>query len=229
MSSTYNGGKAAIDQGVFDAFKREDYLTEDGARDMTKLRERIFQVVSRDKVLDKKERHDKAVTRGALIAQTFPNLAGPEAWSDQPDAALAEAVYKAIDMKFVWGEVKVSARSPLQRMIGMNMGNGYILCRTKVGKDEIPAVYITDNIACIQEDFVRPDNESAARRFEAVTENREMLVVRQPHNAPRYVREYSRTMRAAVAAGVDRLQLTMDSVVSDDQGDDDHDGEEGEE
>lgn len=226
MSSTYNGGKAAVDQAVFDAFKHEGYITDDGTRDMTKLRERIFQVIARDKVLDKKERHDKATTRGDLVAQAFPNLAGPESWSDQPDPALAEAAYKAIDMKFVWGEAKVNARSPLQRMVGMNMGNGYILCRTKVGKDEVPAVYITDNVACIQEDFVRPDNDSAARKFEAVTENREMLVIRQPHNAPRYVKEYSRTMRGAVAAGVDRLQLTMESVLNDDV---DADGEEGEE
>ena len=227
MSSTYNGGKAAIDQGVFDAFKREDYVAEDGIRDMEKVRNRIFDAISRNKVLDKKERHDKAITRGNLVAEVFPNLPGPDAWADQPDPALAEAVYKAIDTKFVWGEAKVGAGSPMQRMVGRNMGNGYILCRTKITKDAIPATYITDNLACIQEDFVRPDNEAAARKFKAVTDNRELLVQRQPQNAERYVREYSRTMRGAVAAGIDRLQLTMESVLTDTSTDDD--GEEGEE
>jgi len=223
MSSTYNGGKAAIDKGIFDAFQREGYLTGDGARDMTKIRERIFAIVSANKVFDRHERQDKAVTRGELIAQVFPGLPGPDAWSEQTDPLLAEAVHGALDQKFVWGETKTDATSPLQRMVGMNMGNGYVLCRTKIGKDAIPAVYITDDLRCIQIDFVRPDNESTVRKLEMVTRNREMLVIRQPQNAARYVREYGTTMRGAVTAGVNRLQLTMASVLNDDDTvDDDH-------
>jgi hypothetical protein len=222
MSTTYNGGKAAIDKGVFDAFQREDYLTQKGDRDMVKVRERIFSIVSANKVFDRAERQDKAVTRGELVARVFPHLPGPEAWGEQPEPLLAEAVYNALDGKFVWGETKTNADSTLQRMVGMNMGNGYVLCRTKIGKDAIPAVYITDDLRCIQLDFVRPDNESTVRKLETVTKNREMLVIRQPQNAARYVREYGSTMRGAVTAGINRLQLTAESVVNSDADGDDH-------
>ena len=122
----------------------------------------------------------------------------------------------------MWGETKTNADSTLQRMVGMNMGNGYVLCRTKIGKDAIPAVYITDDLRCIQLDFVRPDNESTVRKLETVTKNREMLVIRQPQNAARYVREYGSTMRGAVTAGINRLQLTAESVVNSDADGDDH-------
>ena len=123
----------------------------------------------------------------------FPGLAGPIV-DVTPDPVLAAAVYKEVD-KLVWGETRTAAIGPVQRLVGVNMGNGYVLCRTKVGRDEVDAVYVTDDIACIRLDFTRPENESIDRKLATATRNREMLVLRQPHNAAKYAREYDRTLR----------------------------------
>ena len=94
----------------------------------------------------------------------------------------------------MWGETKSSADSPVQRLVGVNMGNGYVMCRTKIGK--VDAVYITDNIDCIREDFTRPEADAITRKLKMATKNREMLVLRQPDNAMKYANEYNRALRA---------------------------------
>jgi hypothetical protein len=110
----------------------------------------------------------------------------------------------------VWGEAKPGADSPLQRLVGVNMGNGYVMCRTKIG--DVDAVYITDDIECVRIDFTRPENAAIDRRLAMATRNREMLVLRQPENAAKYASEYKRTLHGALATASAQMQLAVDSV-----------------
>jgi hypothetical protein len=211
----YNGSapsKTAIDAGIHVAFEQEGYVTDDGSNDKAKLRERILDtILASGKVLARSERAEKATTRGTLVATVFPGLPGPESVDEQPDPILAAAVYGAVD-KLVWGETRTAAGAPVQRLVGVNMGNGYVLCRTKVGREEIEAVYVTDDIVCIQLDFTKPENESIDRKLANATRNREMLVLRQPHNAAKYARDYDRTLRGALSTANSQLSLAVQSV-----------------
>lgn len=207
---------SALDQAFYEAFAREGYVDESGARDMIRVRERIFEAVRNAKVLGKREREEKAITRPDLVEAVFPTLPGPDAWdelTDETDRALAEAVYKKINAD-IWAETRPAADARVQRLVGVNMGNGYVLCRTKVGKGRIDAAYITDVKECIQLDFTRPDNQALDRRIAASTRNREMLLLRQPHNAKAYASEYDKTLKNALSTAHNTLQLTMESLTA---------------
>jgi hypothetical protein len=211
--------KAAIDLAVHAIAEQDGYVLEDRI-DMAMLRNRMFETIAPAKVLLKRERAGKAVQRPQLLAALFPSLPTPDLFDDQADPPLTEKVYGWLDTK-VWGEAKPGADSPLQRLVGVNMGNGYVMCRTKIGR--VDAVYITDNIDCIREDFTRPENASIDRKLAMATRNREMLVLRQPENATKYANEYNRTLRGSLAAAAATLQLAVDSVTgnhAEDEGDD---------
>jgi hypothetical protein len=224
MGAALNGQQSAIDKAVYEAFVREGYVKQNGDRDVTRMCARIFEIVAQDKVLGKRERETKATRRGDLVAQVFPSVPGPDTIDelDERDRPLAEAVYRKIAAD-TWAETRSAADSRVQRMVGVNMGNGYVLCRTKVGKDRIDAVYITDVLECIRLDFTRPDNASLDRRIHTSTRNREMLILRQPHNAKAYATEYDKTLRNALTEAQNQLALTMVSVSSND--DEDEEGE----
>jgi hypothetical protein len=229
VAAVTSGQQSAIDQAVYEAFAREGYVKQNGDRDVTKMCARIFEIVAAEKILGKREREEKATKRGDLVAQVFPQLAGPDKFDELEESArpLAEAVYKRIAAD-VWAETRSAAEGRVQRMVGVNMGNGYVLCRTKVGKDRVDAVYITDVLECIRLDFTRPDNASLDRRVQTSTRNREMLVLRQPHNAKAYASEYDKTLRNALTEAHNQMALTVEAVsVNGDHGDEDEEGDEG--
>lgn len=203
--------QAAFEQGVHAAYAAEDYLQEDGSQDKGQVREHLFEVLRQAKVLSKKERSTKAISRGELVKRVFPHLPGPDDFEGAEDPQLALSVWKEIDRR-LWTEAKPSADSMLQRLVAVNMGNGYVMCRTKVGADRVDAAYITDDRACIDEDFVKPDNDSLERKLRAVTRNREMLVLRQPDNAQHWVRGYDRHVKMITDAGRQQLAITAEAA-----------------
>lgn len=210
--SAVNG--STIDQAVHEAYVAEGYINEDGSRDAAKMRERILELVVQHKALDKRDRADVALLRGDLIAGVFPSMIGPDRFADEPNPdhrSLLEAVYNKV-AGYVWAAVTPHAAGPIQRMVGLNMGNGYVLCRTKVGKDRIDAVYVTDDLECIRLDFTRPDNQALERKIEGSTRNREMLILRQPQHAKAYASEYDKTLKNALTTAHNQLALTMEAV-----------------
>jgi hypothetical protein len=216
MAISQNGSpeKLAVEAGVHAAHAAHDYVKQDGAIDQGKVRERIFEVLRASKVLDKKERAAKAITHGAMVEHVFPNLPGPDSFSEQPDPQLAQAIWEKIDAN-LWSMMATSASSALQGLVGLQMGNGYILCRTSVGKDKTKAVYITDHLGCIEEDFILPDNQSLGRKIRLVERNREMLVYRQPQNAKRFQREFGSALKQLTAASTGQLALAVEAVSAD--------------
>ena len=85
-------------------------------------------------------------------------------------------------------------------------------------------MYITDDIGCIRLDFTKPENESIDRKLATATRNREMLVLRQPHNAEKYAKEYGRALNNALTASTGQLALTV-SAATDNGAHDDEEGD----
>lgn len=220
--------KSVLDARIHEAFADADYLKEDGSRDSVKMRARMMEILKGTKVLNKRERPEKAITKGNLVAAVFSNLPGPESWQDiedEDERAVAEAVYAKI-VTAVWGETLPDAAKPLQQLVESAMGNGYVLCRTTVGNDKSPAVYITDNLACIRLDYTFPEKTKFEKLVLKHEANREMLIRRQPDNARAYFNDFRSASNSAVTEGVNRLKLVMDTAVNEDQAEVDEDGEE---
>lgn len=212
--------KAAVDQ----AFDTEGYLRNGGTRDLDKMRQQALGVLSAAKVLRKTERPTKAVTKGSLVRQVFSHLPDPEKFASQKDPDLAEAVWDEIQ-RILWGEAKPDATGKLQVLIGAHMGNGYVLCRTKIGDDRTDAAYITDDRACIELDFVIPEQEALERKIRSVAGNRAMLIYRQPQNAKRWKQTFDHHLKAVTASSSAQLALALEGVTTSSDITDDEDGQ----
>lgn len=213
--------KAAIDNAVLAAYATEGYLTEDG-KDTERVRAQMLEVLRDRKVLSFSEREDKAVTKGAMTEKVFPSLPGPADFGEQDDPQLAKAVWDKIAAA-LWTEARPSASGALQRLVGVSMGNGYVLCHTKIGNDQTPASYITDDRTCIERDFIDPDNKALKRKADSIVANRELLILRQPKNAKRWARNFDLAVKSLAAASHDQLALTVAAATSSPEDDEDAD------
>lgn len=213
--STVNGNpqKVAIDRGVREAYEAEGFVTETGARDTVRVREHLFEALRPHKVLKWAEREAKAITRGAVVAQVFPSLPGPDQFSEAEDPQLARAIWVKVNSD-LWSQLQAGAKGPVQQLVGLSMGNGYVLCRTKIGADGTDAVYVTDDRICIERDYLMPDNVKLQRQFEASADNRAMLIARQPANAKRYAQGYDSRVKALGGAAHDQLALAVEASVN---------------
>jgi hypothetical protein len=203
--------KTVIEQAVSRAYEDAGYTSPDGTVDRVKIRERMFGILWARKVLTLADRAEKAVTRGQMITEVFPDLPGPESFSDEDDPVLSETVWSKID-SYLWGVASTAANSALQRLVGIEGGNGYVLVRTKVGKDRTSACYITDDPKCIQRDFEGPELAALAAKLNTVQNNVEMLIMRQPQNARRYMSIFDKHVKAITAAGHAQLMLALEAA-----------------
>ena len=222
--SISNLSTSTIDLAVREAYERDGYIKSDGFKDIQKVCSNIFEIISENKVLNKKERTTKAVKKGDLAVKVFPSLIWDFDSVDEADRPLVEAVYKRIVVE-VWELTNTAADKRLQRMVGMNMGNGYVLCRTKVGTNRTDAVYITDVKECIHADYIQPDNAALKKRIQTSTRNREMLILRQPHNATSYSMEYEKMLKAALTEAHNQLELSREATTKDQDSEDEEDSE----
>ena len=142
MPSTPND---VLKDAVTKAYEEHEYLLSSGLLDKPKVRERMFDALRGAKVLKLADRAAGAITRGAMTRRLFPDLVGPEGFADTEDPQLAQDTWDAID-RMIWSEAGTGAGEPLQRMVGYSMGNGYVLCRTRIGDDRTWALYVTDDL-----------------------------------------------------------------------------------
>jgi len=153
----------------------------------------------------------------------FPSLAGPDSWSDEDDPALAEAVWGKIN-SILWSEARTAATSPLQVLVGITMGNGYVMCRTKVGApDPVDAVYITDDVTCIELDYVQPEHASLERKLRSHVANVEMLTLRHPDQ--RWLSGFDKKLKSLTASGHAQLSLALEAATTGPGEDDDANNE----
>ena len=210
MATIQEDRKALIEEGVEQAFTADGYSLAEGRRDMVRIRGRIIKLLEARKVLAPKEREAKAVPKGEVVAALFPSLPEPPDFKAASDQLLAAEVWNKVT-SILWSEMAPNANKALQREVGTAMGNGYVLCRTQVNKGSTWAVYITDNVQCIEQDFVRPDNDALERKIRSVVANREMLILRQPDNGDRWLKGFDRYLKAVGSRAREQLTLTYEA------------------
>jgi hypothetical protein len=205
-------------QALDAAYLAEGYINADGQRDHTAVGNAIYPLVARAHVEGPSERTTKAVTKGELVTAVFPSLPRREDWPSQPDPALAEKVDGLIRQK-VWDLVKPDKAGFVQQLVGVRTPE-LILCRTKIGTDNIDAVYVTNNLACIKEDFIAPLSKAMRNANRKMGNNVAMAGVRLPEHARAFDRLYRRANKLALEAGLEQTQLMLESTNGDDHDDD---------
>jgi hypothetical protein len=208
--------KLEVDAAVYAAFVADGYVMDDGAPDKAKVREHMLELLRPRKVTSWAERGSKAVTRGEMVKTVFPSLPGPDLWADQPNPALAEKVWSEID-SYLWTETRPSSTSALQRLVGFSMGNGYVLCRAKIGDNRTNAVYVTDNRQCIDRDYVKAEVDALERMVGRLVGNREMLIIRQPEHGAHYLRAFNTSLKHLQLTGASRLQQALMAATAEDE------------
>lgn len=206
--------KEALANAIDAAYRAEGYINTDGERDHTAVGHALYPLVARARVESSQERPAKAVTRGDLVAAVFPSLPKREDWSSQSDPEMAEKVDREIRSK-VWDLVKPDKAGFVQQLVGVRTP-GLILCRTTIGTDNIDAVYVTDDLACIKEDFVAPLSETMRRANRRMGNNLAMAGVRLPEHANAFDRLYRRSNKKALDAGAETMRPMLESVNDDD-------------
>lgn len=207
------------------AFAAEGYLSEDGTRDRVKARSILVSVLAERKVINKSERRSKAIKRGEMVTLIFPSLANPDLFDEQENPAMAEAVWAEVE-GYLWGECNPGYNSATQTQVGIVMGNGYVLCRTnKTGIEKLWGSYITDDRACIQDDFITPINDSLTRATARAQHGIELLMTRKPALASQFATGLNRTIKALQSTTQTQLQLaleaTTNSFIEDDEDNED--------
>lgn len=185
------------EMAVAATYLQHNYTLPNGDKDTAAVRSQVFDLLSEAIVETKADRVEKAITRASLTTRVFPELPDREHWGDQDDPTLAELVYKTIDQQ-VWNAAKPDHSGPIQKQIG-NLG--YVLCRTKVGKDGIDAAYITKDLNCLLEDFHGPLAAKAKKAADDLGRNLGMVMDRLPEHSRPLSRAYQRDMKTALNAG----------------------------
>jgi hypothetical protein len=213
----------AVAHGVIAAFAAEDYLDDRGEKDYVKVRQAAYDVLADVKVIKKVDRLTVPITQGNLTRKVFPNLVHPGAFEDQPDPDVAAAVWEKVK-GLLWTQVNAAPGSNMQNLVGRNMGNGYVLCRTKAStSDGTPAAYITDNFEAIKLDFQSPAYASARQKVEQALAVSMLLIDRQPQHAKAWKSFSDAQLKSAKELGHTRLTGAIEaSKAAADNGDDDN-------
>ncbi len=213
--------KEALSRAIDAAYLAEGYINADGQRDHTAVAKAIYPIVAQAHVENESERATKAITKGALFTAVFPSLPRREDWPSQPDPELVEKVDGQIRGK-VWDLVKADKAGFVQQIVGVTTP-GLILCRTKIGIDSVDAVYVTDDLACIKQDFIAPLSDAMEKANRKMANNIVMAGGRLPVHAKVFDRLYRRANKNALEAGLKQTQLMLESA-NDDVVEDDENG-----
>jgi len=204
--------KQEVDAAVDAAYLADGFITTDGERDTEAVVARIYQAVRTARVTNYQERGIKAITKGDLVATTFPSLPGREDWGDQPDPELAEEVHAKIDRAFGSPWMKLDANGPVQRLIA---DDDLLLCRTKIGNDGITAYYVTDDWKCIQEDYIKhftkPIRDVQRKAGNALA----MAGIRLPQYAKQIERKFSKEQKLGLEEGQLAIAPALNAVDDD--------------
>jgi hypothetical protein len=228
MASAVGGRpKAQVDAAKHAAYKADGYVDEQDRKDRSRWFWAMYEAVKDHMATSKRERNKNALPRMDLTGQVYPSLAGPDGWDDVEDPVLAYVVWRELDSA-VWTETGRGPAKQLQRLIGENMGNGFVMCRTKVIRDDklVDAVYITDDYGCIVEDYVSPGQAAIKRVQETEASNIEMLIYRQPvANGKRYAKAHTDNVRAKLDGAKAQFELALDARRNGEPEDDESEGE----
>jgi len=193
-----------INAAVHLVFVQHGYIDASGERDLDAMREAIWDNVSDAEVERKAERGEKAVLCDDVVTTTFAQLPNVE---EAEDRELAEAVQKEITAT-VLKALDSAPSGAIQRMLKERMP-GYLLCRTKIGKQAKLAVYVTKDLGCILEDYAGPPRKRVRSAAATYADHLALATDRLPQHADKFDREYKRGLKLALDAGASTLAPSL--------------------
>jgi hypothetical protein len=204
-----------IGAAVHLVFVQHGYINADGEKDLDAMRETIYDAVSAAVVTRKAERGEKSVLHDDVVTSTFGELPDVE---DADNPELADAVQKDITAT-VRRALDPAPGGAVQRLLH-DRKPGYLLCRTKVGKQAKPAVYVTSDLSCILEDYAGPPRKKVQSAATSYADHLALATDRQPQYADKFDREYKRGLKLALDAGASSLAPSLTAAseeLSDDE------------
>jgi hypothetical protein len=195
-------------------FVQHGYDQANGERNLEAMREVIFDTVSPAVVTRKSERGEKAILCEDVVLATFPELPNVE---DAEDRDLADAVQKEITST-VLKALDPSPSGAIQKMLKVQMP-GYLLCRTKIGKQAKLAVYVSKDLGCIMEDYAGPPRKKVQSAASTFASHLALATDRLPEHSDKFDREYKSGVKLALDAGASILAPSL-TAASEDLSDD---------
>ena len=126
---------------------------------------------------------------------------------------LAEKVYGKI-RSAVASDVKPDRTGKVQQMVGQANGMpAMVLCRTEIGNDRIPAVYITRDLQCMIKDNSSKLKSGIKKAAEKHAGNLALWMERVPEHAEKLDGDYKSGMKAALQAGQSIVTLALEETV----------------
>jgi hypothetical protein len=204
-----------LDAAIEAAYGYQGYVDQDGDSSNGSLADAITKKVLNHKVSKKTERVGTAIRRDKLMAELFPNVAGPDDYGTQPNPDLAKALYEALRRE-MWGLCKTDPNGAVQQRVG---NHGLVLCRMSLsGNKTQDACYVTDDWLCIAEDLAPGLREKAFNTSERFGENMAMVANRLPQFATRAKKEFDTGMQVALQAGANALAPALTAATTSDNG-----------
>ena len=208
-----------VTAGVDARFIEAGYMEVGEVRHYGSLISKLTDLVLKARVSSEGEKADKAISRGTLVAEAFPELPNTkDAWRAEDDPELAEEVYDWIERK-VWDLAKSDATGPVQQEVG-DREPGLLLCHAQIGSDHTPSAYVTDDKACFIADFNEPLAKKVERMNERMAANMAMAVKRLPKHVRVFERAYENANKDALEAGRGVMRPALEAA-KDDQAEND--------
>ena len=205
---------AAVQVGVSTQYAAQGYVDAAGNTDDGQVAELVFEKVKAAVVTKLADRGKVAITRRQMMAELFPNVAGPEGWDNQDDPAVAADVYKTIDGT-LWRMVADSESGLIQGRLNSELG--LLLCRTWATPDKVAAVYVTRDPQCIVADYSTATKKEMTAAVAKHARKMALAMDRLPDHARRWQRELTSGVKTALDTGTAITRPALEAATSGDE------------
>jgi hypothetical protein len=194
-----------LERAIAVAYGQHGYVTDD-VRDDEQIVVLLLNRVLQAEVHKTAERAQVAVPKRELMTLVWPQVAGPEAWAEQDDPELAEALYMRLESN-VWSFLRVELTGQVQDRL--NGAHGLVLCRTKVNPHKTDAVYVTRDWKCIAADYAPKYTKAAERAATKLAMQLALVAERIPDHGKRSKTVVTDSLKQSLTSGT----TTMDRAL----------------
>jgi hypothetical protein len=200
---------------------RHGLISQEGKIDVFAIADLVYPTISKAVVDAPGDRANVGVTPTQLVAEHFPEVPGPQHWTEHEDPEFQEELYKEMKSN-VFRVLSVQPDGLVQMRLGTN--GGLVLCRTasRGGREEM--AYVTRNRKCIDEDNNGPALKKAHLAMERAAALSALSIDRVPEHGKWFERQYNSGVKQAVDAGKTKIRGAL-TAGADDVFDDEQDGE----
>jgi hypothetical protein len=210
--------KERLNQAVTAVHAANGLVKADGSLDNeARARRAVDLIAKEDHVAEEpSERPTKAMAEVDLVKGTFSQgLVGPakEEYEAEEDPAFAEKVYRKC-ASLVRGDAKMDKSGKVQKLVGEANGlPEMILCWTKIGKHQVPSVYLTRDLRCLLLDNGAILQQMLVKDAEKSANNMAEWITRVPDHAEALDKAYRKSLKKAQEAGQRILTAAVDQAV----------------